>query len=456
MFSSDYSFSFMTLQNINLLHLAQWQYWFWFFFTLFFGLYYVCAFTLLGKRVFSNSPKIATSFRSHGKWGDLLVCFVPISWCLNILTNSNYILRLVEWQSETHSYSLRVRGKQWYWVYKLSSMNALFFAKNPLEVGYFSWFVAPMSGSLPLLTYLSSQTKSLDQLSYSNLYSLYSDTYTSEAGVPGTLHRVPRFLRCLFLRVGLNVGLDGTIPYLSPVPLEFSAGTDLPSSYSHHTTFFLGKGALLLPSPGNISGKLGFEEFEIKPSLLAGISVSSQSGHLKSSLVELSTTKEVLDPVYVVLKQKRFHYKTFVTGFSGYNSLFSSGSSAILSEYTKNFFYNSYVDNKRLLRTFRLLVLPTNVNISVITNSFDVIHSWFIPGLGLKLDCVPGRSTHHTLHILNPGFYYGQCAEICGRFHHHMPIRLVALQYPQFIFWWHNKGIKQLLSLRYKGPNTYN
>lgn len=88
---------------------------------------------------------------------------------------------------------------------------------------------------------------------------------------------------------------------------------------------------------------------------------------------------------------------------------------------------------RRLLRTKRTLVLPAHVNITVITNSYDVVHSWFIPGLGLKLDCVPGRSTHHTLYVDNVGFYYGQCAEICGRYHHHMPIRVCAIPFEQFL-----------------------
>jgi len=90
---------------------------------------------------------------------------------------------------------------------------------------------------------------------------------------------------------------------------------------------------------------------------------------------------------------------------------------------------------RRLLRTKRTLVLPAHVNLTVITNSYDVVHSWFIPGLGLKMDCVPGRSTHHTFYIDNIGFYYGQCAEICGRYHHHMPIRLCALPFEHFVVW---------------------
>lgn len=105
----------------------------------------------------------------------------------------------------------------------------------------------------------------------------------------------------------------------------------------------------------------------------------------------------------------------------------------------------SVVLSRRMLRTKRTLVLPAHVNLTAITNSYDVIHSWFIPGLGLKMDCIPGRSTHHTFYIDNVGFYYGQCAEVCGRFHHHMPIRICALPFEHFLIWWHSFGLPKLL-----------
>jgi len=47
-------------------------------------------------RTLKMHPKIATTYRPHGKWGDFLACTVPAIWCLNILTNSNFILRLIE------------------------------------------------------------------------------------------------------------------------------------------------------------------------------------------------------------------------------------------------------------------------------------------------------------------------------------------------------------------------
>ena len=90
-------------------------------------------------------------------------------------------------------------------------------------------------------------------------------------------------------------------------------------------------------------------------------------------------------------------------------------------------------------------MLPAHINITVITNSFDIVHSWHIPGLGLKMDCLPGRATHHTLYIDNVGLYYGQCAEICGRYHHHMPIRICALPFEHFLVWWHTFGLPKFL-----------
>lgn len=101
--------------------------------------------------------------------------------------------------------------------------------------------------------------------------------------------------------------------------------------------------------------------------------------------------------------------------------------------------------SRRLLRTRKTLVLPAHVNLTLITNSYDVVHSWFLPSLGLKMDCIPGRSTHHSFYVDTTGFFYGQCAEICGRYHHHMPIRLCMLPYEHFFVWWQHFGLPKVL-----------
>jgi hypothetical protein len=81
------------------------------------------------------NPRIASTLRPHGKWGDLLTCLIPVSWCINILLNSNFILKLVEWQSESSLFTLRVRAKQWYWVYKLDLRNVADVFSTPRNIG---------------------------------------------------------------------------------------------------------------------------------------------------------------------------------------------------------------------------------------------------------------------------------------------------------------------------------
>lgn len=99
------------------------------------------------------------------------------------------------------------------------------------------------------------------------------------------------------------------------------------------------------------------------------------------------------------------------------------------------FFKKKILSKNRLISCHNALLVPIKTNITVVTNSFDVVHSWFIPGLGIKFDCVPGRSTHYTFRVEKPGVYFGHCAEICGRFHHHMPIKIIAVPMNQFFYY---------------------
>jgi heme/copper-type cytochrome/quinol oxidase subunit 2 len=182
-------------------------------------------------------------------------------------------------------------------------------------------------------------------------------------------------------------------------------------------------------------------------------------------------TKNNNNNQYLTLKQKRYSLKGKISSrgleFFDYelgkkkkvdwapslenNKYFDDSNRLLTGDYrlvkknrTRQEVYSVHL-NRRLLRTKRTLVLPAHVNLTAITNSYDVVHSWFIPGLGLKFDCIPGRSTHHTFFVENVGFYYGQCAEICGRYHHHMPIRVCALPFEHFLVWWNSFGLPKLL-----------
>lgn len=81
------------------------------------------------------------------------------------------------------------------------------------------------------------------------------------------------------------------------------------------------------------------------------------------------------------------------------------------------------------------IVLPSDVNIHVICGSKDVIHSWAIPGLFIKIDCIPGYNCHRRVLLKWRGMYWGQCMEVCGRYHHWMPILVKVTHYDLFLLW---------------------
>lgn len=73
------------------------------------------------------------------------------------------------------------------------------------------------------------------------------------------------------------------------------------------------------------------------------------------------------------------------------------------------------------------LILPSNTYIRFLITSTDVIHSWGLPSLGIKMDAVPGRINQIGLEIYREGIYYGSCYEICGINHSYMPIVLKVI-----------------------------
>tara|TARA_B110000014_G_C20050842_1_gene546624 strand:- start:395 stop:718 length:324 start_codon:yes stop_codon:yes gene_type:complete len=76
----------------------------------------------------------------------------------------------------------------------------------------------------------------------------------------------------------------------------------------------------------------------------------------------------------------------------------------------------------RLLEVDKLLQIPINTQIRLVVTSQDVIHSFAVPSLSLKIDAVPGRLNQIHFSINRLGIFYGQCSEICGSEHSFMPI----------------------------------
>lgn len=93
--------------------------------------------------------------------------------------------------------------------------------------------------------------------------------------------------------------------------------------------------------------------------------------------------------------------------------------------------WSSYLNNEnpdfRLLQPLKDLILPVDTNIRLLITSTDVLHSWAVPSLGIKVDACPGRLNQVNLRIKRIGTFYGQCSEICGILHGFMPIAVTSI-----------------------------
>jgi len=89
----------------------------------------------------------------------------------------------------------------------------------------------------------------------------------------------------------------------------------------------------------------------------------------------------------------------------------------------------------RLLAVDNEMVIPVGKKVRILTNSTDVIHSFFIPSLGVQRYAIPGRAIETWLEASEPGVFYGQCNQICGENHSRMPIAIRALPQNEFDNW---------------------
>jgi cytochrome c oxidase subunit 2 len=97
-----------------------------------------------------------------------------------------------------------------------------------------------------------------------------------------------------------------------------------------------------------------------------------------------------------------------------FNSRITTPDEQIHNRDIKNPHYLREVDN--------VLVVPEKKKIRFLTTANDVIHSWWVPALGIKRDAIPGFINEAWAVIEEPGIYRGQCAELCGALHGFMPI----------------------------------
>jgi cytochrome c oxidase subunit 2 len=89
----------------------------------------------------------------------------------------------------------------------------------------------------------------------------------------------------------------------------------------------------------------------------------------------------------------------------------------------------------RLLGVDNEMVVPVNKVVRIQTTGADVIHSFAVPALGVKIDSVPGRLNESWFKATKTGVFYGQCSELCGKDHAFMPIAVRVVSDQEFATW---------------------
>jgi len=99
---------------------------------------------------------------------------------------------------------------------------------------------------------------------------------------------------------------------------------------------------------------------------------------------------------------------------------------------------DSYIDRDRAVRLIDVdnrVVVPAQEHIRALITSADVIHSWALPSLGVKIDAVPGRLNQFVFIVIINSVVHGQCREICGVNHSFIPIVLEAVRLSDLLYW---------------------
>lgn len=153
------------------------------------------------------------------------------------------------------------------------------------------------------------------------------------------------------------------------------------------------------------------------------------------ALVWMDDVSDAKLTIKVTGYQWKWHYDYVDDGVSFYSSL-APGSRAVI--YTDPRSEKNY-----LLEVDKPLVLPVGEKIRFQITGGDVIHSWWVPALGMKKDAIPGFVNEMWAVIDKPGTYRGQCAELCGKDHGFMPIVVEAKSQADFKSWLQAQRSKQ-------------
>lgn len=155
--------------------------------------------------------------------------------------------------------------------------------------------------------------------------------------------------------------------------------------------------------------------------ILAGLAIPATK-----VLMRMENSSESDVTIKIVGSQWRWQYQYLDQGISFFSNL-ATPYNQIQNKQKKGEWY--------LLEVDKPLVLPVHKKIRFLVTSSDVVHSWWVPELGVKRDAIPGFMHEAWATIDKPGTYRGQCAELCGINHGFMPIVVEAVSDEAFQKW---------------------
>jgi cytochrome c oxidase subunit II len=143
-------------------------------------------------------------------------------------------------------------------------------------------------------------------------------------------------------------------------------------------------------------------------------------------LMHMDDSRDADVTIKVVGSQWKWQYQYLNEGISFFSNL-STPYAQMYNKEPKGEWY--------LLEVDKPLIVPVHKKIRFLVTSSDVVHSWWVPELGVKRDAIPGFMHEAWARIDKPGIYRGQCAELCGINHGFMPIVVQAVPEDEYANW---------------------
>ena len=145
-----------------------------------------------------------------------------------------------------------------------------------------------------------------------------------------------------------------------------------------------------------------------------------------TALKELYDTSDADMDIKITAYQWKWQYEYMGEGVE-YMSQLSTSQASIYGKAPKSEFYLEEVDKP--------VVIPVGKKVRFLITAKDVIHSWWVPQLGVKKDAIPGFINETWARVDEPGIYRGRCAELCGKDHAFMPIVVHAVEQEEYDAW---------------------